>query len=154
MNKMDDQLLIRNYSISDHDQIIELLRLNTPEYFAPEEEQDLIHYLTHELEHYFVMEISGLIIGAGGINFKGKKTEAYISWDFMHPDFQKRGYGSILLKHRIDSIKSNSEVSKIIVRTSQMVYSFYEKSGFVLTQKIIDFWAKGFDLYEMEYLIS
>ena len=36
---------IREYSSSDKKMVIELLRLNTPKYFAPEEENDFIQYL-------------------------------------------------------------------------------------------------------------
>ncbi len=42
-------------------------------------------------------------------------------------------------------------VEEIGVRTSQHVYQFYEKMGFTLKAPVVkDYWAEGFDLYEME----
>jgi ribosomal protein S18 acetylase RimI-like enzyme len=38
----------------------------------------------------------------------------------------------------------------IIVRTSQLAYKFYQKVGFELEKTEKDFWAKGFDLYQMK----
>ena len=57
--------------------------------------------------------------------------------------------GTQLLKHRIDILKSMEDVKKISVRTSQVAYKFYEKQGFELFEIIKDYWAEGFDLYNM-----
>jgi ribosomal-protein-alanine N-acetyltransferase len=43
------------------------------------------------------------------------------------------------------------EIEKIIVRTSQITFPFYQKQGFRLKEKIDNYWAEGFDLYYMEY---
>lgn len=144
---------IRKYKTSDKLTLIELLRLNTPQFFAPEEEQDLIDYLEHEIEEYFVIENNGDIIGAGGVNLKETINTGYISWDFIHPDYQGKGVGSLLLNHRIKLLHANSDIKKIKVRTTQHVFKYYEKFGFTLMSVTKDYWAKGFDLYDMEIQI-
>ncbi|MGJ1433633.1 GNAT family N-acetyltransferase [Sphingobacterium spiritivorum] len=142
---------IREYKADDQSSVIGLLRLNTPEYFSSEEELDLIHYLQHEIDHYYVVESNGLIIGCGGINFAEDKTVGKISWDILHPDFQGQSIGSALLKYRIKELQQTYHIQKITVRTSQLVYRFYEKNGFVLTKIAKDYWAPGYDLYSMRY---
>lgn len=142
---------IRLYKDSDQAAAIELFRLNTPEYFAPGEEKELSQYLKEELELYYVIEAAQIIVGCGGINFSKDKKEAIISWDFFHPDHQGKGFGTQLLQYRLDKIHTFKEVEKIIVRTSQIVFPFYEKNGFKLLDKKKDFWAPGFDMYYMEY---
>ncbi|MGY5252285.1 GNAT family N-acetyltransferase [Sphingobacterium spiritivorum] len=142
---------IREFEADDHAQIIGLLRLNTPEYFSSEEEADLIHYLQHEIDHYYVVESDGVIIGCGGINFAEDKTVGKISWDILHPDFQGQSIGSALLKYRINELQHTYHIQKITVRTSQLVYKFYEKNGFILTKIAKDYWAPGYDLYSMRY---
>jgi N-acetylglutamate synthase-like GNAT family acetyltransferase len=98
-----------------------------------------------------VIEIKGKVIGAGGINYFLADKIARISWDMIHPDFQGKGYGASLINHRIHVIKKNPLIDKIIVRTSQLVFSFYEKNGFVLKEIKKDFWDVGYDLYLMEF---
>jgi N-acetylglutamate synthase-like GNAT family acetyltransferase len=144
---------IREYRASDKLTLIELLRLNTPKFFAPEEEQDLIDYLENEIEKYFVVEIKGDIIGAGGINLKGTINTGYISWDFIHPAHQGKGIGALLLNHRINLLRADSAIEMIKVRTTQHVFKFYEKCGFQLIDIAKDYWAEGFDLYNMEIRI-
>lgn len=130
--------------------VILLINLNTPEYFASHEEQDLNNYLEAEIEDYFVVEINNKIVGAGGINYKRELHQGIISWDIIHPDFQGKGVGKYLLEYRLNIIKSDKTINRVIVRTSQLVYKFYEKAGFQLIEIKKDFWSKGLDMYYME----
>ena len=68
-----------------------------------------------------------------------------------HPDYQGKSLGTKLLKHRIDKLNSIDGIQKITVRTSQVAYKFYEKQGFELFEIKKDYWAEGFDMYNMEY---
>src|SRR5688572_31327903 len=111
--------MIRPYTSHDNPELINLLRLNTPEYFAVSEENDFIDYLNNHAENYFVVEENGKIIGAGGINYLHENTEARISWDIIHPDFQGKGIGKELTLYRIEQIKNNPTVNVIYVRTTQ-----------------------------------
>lgn len=142
--------MIRPFVADDSPALIEILRLNTPEFFAPSEEEDYVNYLKQELEEYFVMEREGKLVGAGGINFFPGSRSARISWDLIHPDFQGKGFGSQLVQHRIQRLWQAPEVDTIVVRTSQLVHNFYAKAGFSLVKTQKDFWAPGFDLYQLE----
>ena len=130
---------------------MQLLDLNTPTYFAPAERTDFESYLDHEVELYYVVTFENRIVGCGGINFETDKSIGIISWDIIHPDYQGKALGSLLLKHRLSVLKTLDTKSKIIVRTSQLTHLFYQKHGFVLKDKIVDYWAPGFDLYFMEH---
>ncbi len=141
--------MIRPYTPKDKSQLISLIRLNTPRYFDQAEEQGLKYYLDNETEDYFVEDEGGEIIGCGGINYQDDKKTAIISWDIIRPDYQGKGIGKKLLFYRIDKIKKNKTISQIIVRTSQHTDKFYEKCGFKLDQIEKNYWAKGFDLYQM-----
>ena len=123
---------IREYQPTDKNAVIDLIRQNTPAYFAPKEEADFSNYLDSERELYFVLLLNKKVVGCGGINFTKDKASGKISWDIIHPQ-------------SIDGIQ------KITVRTSQLAYKFYEKQGFTLKEIQRDYWAKGFDMYSMEY---
>lgn len=150
--KMNPALKIREYNTDDKSGLIEILQLNVPEYFAESEIGDFEHYLQFEIEKYFVAEINGELIGAGGINFENDDKTGKISWDFIHPEFQDLGIGQKLLLHRIELLKSIKSIEIISVRTSQLAYKFYQKNGFVLQEIQKDYWSKGFDMYKMIYV--
>lgn len=146
---MSKAFVIREYQEKDKDFVIELLRLNTPEFFAPEEEQEFITYLESEIQKYFVLSIQDKIVGCGGINFNEDQTVGTISWDIFHPEYQGQSLGTELLKHRLDLLKNMPEIERVIVRTTQLVFEFYDKNGFELEEIELDYWAPGFDLYYM-----
>jgi [ribosomal protein S18]-alanine N-acetyltransferase len=142
--------MIRPYSPRDKDRLLHLLRLNTPRYFDPSEEGEYRQYLEERVEKYVVLEEKGEILAAGGINYLDGGRTARISWDMVHPDSQGRGLGKELTRYRIEQIKQQPQVAVIVVRTTQLVYTFYEKMGFALVKSEKDYWAPGFDLYYME----
>lgn len=148
---MKEDFKIRAYRGSDKGEVLNLLWLNTPQYFSPEEYTDLEYYLENEIEYYYVIEIESKIVGSGGFNFTEDKTTGIISWDILHPDFQSKSLGSTLLKYRIQEIQKFEGVTRIIVRTSQLVYKFYEKLGFNVAEVVEDYWDKDFHLVKMEY---
>jgi ribosomal protein S18 acetylase RimI-like enzyme len=143
-------MIIRLYTPTDDENIISLLRLNTPKYFAPEEEQDLRDYFANDIDNYYVVDDNGTIVGSGGFNLTNEGKNAAISWDIIHPDYQGKGVGKLLTQYRIDRIKEIDTVENISVRTSQLVFKFYEKFGFVLKEITKDYWAEGLDMYRME----
>ena len=137
---------IRAYNATDKAAILHLLQLNTPDFFSPDEQKDLIYYLDNEIESYFVVETDAQIVGCGGFNLSADRTVGYIAWDIFHPEYKGIGLGSSLLKHRITQLQTIASVQKIIVRTSQIAYIFYEKQGFQLLFTEKNYWAEGFDL--------
>jgi ribosomal-protein-alanine N-acetyltransferase len=144
------KLNIRPYIANDKEALVQLLVLNTPEFFDVKEKKDFEHYLDYKVEDYFVAEENGEILGAGGINHFPKERMARISWDLVKPTAQGKGVGRSLTKHRIELLLTNDKVDKISVRTTQLVFKFYEKMNFKLVKIEKDFWADGFDLYQME----
>lgn len=142
-------MTIRPYISDDKDALMNLFRLNTPDFFSPSEEAEFAHFLDQPVEHYYVVELNSLIVGCGGFAFDDPHT-GVICWDMIHPDYHGKGIGKALLQYRIDEIRKFHDIHYIVVRTSQLVYRFYEKSGFELKQVVKDYWAKGYDLYRME----
>ena len=144
--------MIKNYSEDLRLQVLELLDLNTPEFFDPEERAEFEAYLDHEKEDYFVYVEGDQIIGVGGINYFPEEKTARIAWDMIHPDHHGKGIGSKLTQHRIDCVKQHPlGYTRIIVRTSQLAYKFYEKMGFRLVEITENYWAEGYHLYLMEH---
>lgn len=148
-----NEITIQEYDEKDFEHLVQLVQRNIPDYFAQEELEDFKDYLLNQREDYFVAIENGEIIGCGGINYEKDTLVAKISWDAIHPSHQGKGVGNKILQHRIRFILENHPDCKIIVRTTQWVFPFYEKNGFQLIETQKDYWAPGFDLYKMEYRV-
>ncbi len=146
--------LIRAYRPSDKPVLLDIMRRNTPAFFAESELTDFENYLEDHLEKYFVIISERIVAGAGGINFSPENKTATISWDMIHPESHGKKLGQKLLQYRLSLLKSAGDVEKVIVRTSQLAFGFYEKNGFNLEKTVKDYWAEGFDLYFMTYDLS
>ncbi len=148
---MSNKITIREYSINDKDAVLNLLLLNIPKYFAPSEALDFEKYLENQIAFYYVLLSDSEVVGCGGINFEENQKTGIISWDVFHPKFQGRSLGSQLVQYRVEKLQSMENIEKIVVRTSQLTFKFYEKQGFILVEVHKNYWADGFDLYYMEY---
>jgi N-acetylglutamate synthase-like GNAT family acetyltransferase len=143
---------IRNYHPDDKATLLLVFDLNCPQYFAPEERSDLQTYLDTESEDYFVVECDNKVVDCGGINIQKDKNKGVLSWDIIHPDYQKRGIGKALVAFRVERLKKTHLVEEIGVRTSQFTDQFYAKCGFELQEVVKDYWSPGYDLYDMKYI--
>ena len=65
----DNSIVIREYLTTDKEVVMNLIKLNTPNFFAKEEVNDLSNYLDKEIELYYVLLVDGKVVGCGGINF-------------------------------------------------------------------------------------
>ncbi|MCB0687059.1 MAG: GNAT family N-acetyltransferase, partial [Saprospiraceae bacterium] len=109
---------LRPYRQDDFDKVIRVFQTNVPQFFAPQEEQEFAIYLQEKREDYYIVEISEQVVGGGGINYFPQQHLARISWDFLHPDFQGKGYGKALTLYRIQKIQSDPQYDTVMVRTS------------------------------------
>ena len=76
----DNSIVIREYLTTDKEVVMNLIKLNTPNFFAKEEVNDLSNYLDKEIELYYVLLVDGKVVGCGGINFAEKRTIEYFGY--------------------------------------------------------------------------
>lgn len=145
---------IRLYSPGDKEAIVHLFRLNSPLYFSASEEAGLHDFLDRHTQHYYVAELEDKIVGSGGFILSDDKSHGTICWDIVHPEVHGKGVGRKLTEFRIREMQRLGPPQTIVVRTAQFTHGFYEKMGFVLREVVKDYWAKGYDLYYMEYVRS
>jgi ribosomal-protein-alanine N-acetyltransferase len=136
-------LEIRDYNEKDVDSVMEIIRLNTPKFFAQHEEQKFYDFLKSNIEMYYVYKIDEKIVGSAGLNFSPDKKEAFLSWGIVHPTFQGKGIGKQMTNHLLDILKGKKEVEKISLKTAQFTDGFYAKRGFKEIKRVKDFWAEA-----------
>lgn len=141
--------MIRPYIPTDKNYLLDIFKLNTPIFFALEEMEHLEDYLSKFPDTYLIIEKDNQIIGGLGYLFSDNDTKGSINWIFIHPDYYRKGIGQEAFDHCLTILKANPNLEKIIVRTSQLVYHFFEKFNFELVHTEKDYWADGFDLYVM-----
>ena len=56
----DNSIVIREYLTTDKEVVMNLIKLNTPNFFAKEEVNDLSNYLDKEIELYYVLLVDGV----------------------------------------------------------------------------------------------
>jgi N-acetylglutamate synthase-like GNAT family acetyltransferase len=142
--------MIRPFEKTDKPHLLKLLNKNIPRYFDPAELVDFESYFDKGIEDYYVVEIDGKPIACGGINYNTKDKICVLSWDIVHPKYQGKGYGKQLVEYRLNHINKLKDINAIMVRTSQLTHEFYAKAGFKLEKVVPDYWAEGFDLYQMK----
>ncbi|MDX1684753.1 MAG: GNAT family N-acetyltransferase [Saprospiraceae bacterium] len=140
---------IRTYRSGDREPLVQLIKSNTPRFFRQCEIEDFKNYIDHEIEEYYVIEEGSRVIGGGGINLFSERSLARLSWDMVDPDHQGRGVGTLLTSYRLKRLEKKSDIQRVDVRTSQLVYKFYYKMGFRTILIRNDYWAQGIDLYHM-----
>lgn len=146
---MDSAIVIRKYKPEDKEVLVQIMNNNVPQYFAETEVADYVNYLENEVQEYFVAVLDDRIIAGAGVNYEREKQLAKISWDVVDRGYHHQGIGTLLLNHRLEVISNKKNIKTISVRTSQHAYAFYEKNGFKLLERHIDYWAEGFDMYKM-----
>ena len=63
----DNSIVIREYLTTDKEVVMNLIKLNTPNFFAKEEVNDLSNYLDKGIELYYVLLVDGKVVGCGGM---------------------------------------------------------------------------------------
>jgi [ribosomal protein S18]-alanine N-acetyltransferase len=138
----------RKYTPSDLDAVVEIFRSNIPKYFTAPEEDGLRGFLKEYSEDYFVGEIDGEIVAAGGIA-QNEDESISLCWGMVRNDQIGTGLGKALTAYRLELAKENFPGKPMVVSTSQHTSGFYEKLGFEMTRHVVDGFSPGIDTCEM-----
>ena len=125
---------------------------NTPPFFAVQERELFAGYLKKVSPPYYyflVRDNDEAVLACGGMNFEAPNHLAYLRWDMVSRDFQRRGAGSFLVLSRLALICQVPDIQTVLLGTSQYSYRFYEKMGFATRRITPDGIAPGLDEYIM-----
>jgi GNAT superfamily N-acetyltransferase len=141
----------RPYTPDDRAACLALFSANTPDWFAPHEQEQYESFLDDVPSAYFVMlDGTGAIAGAGGIEIELARKVAWLTWGMVDPTRHGQGLGKSLLEFRLDRLRANLHISRVCIDSSQLTAPFYEKYGFTTQRIIPDGYAKGLHRHEME----
>ena len=140
---------LRPYMPDDLEPVVSIFRSNIPKYFGPSEETGLREFLSDtRSEDYFVAELDGDIIGAGGIALNDDNTVS-LCWGMIRADYLGQGLGRQLTEFRLEKARQKFGDRPLVVSTSQHTQGFYERFGFRLTDHTPDGFGPGIDICKM-----
>ena len=84
--------------------------------------------------HIFVENKKSDIIAVGRLNLINHNKDAQIRYMAVDEDFQKKGYGSTLLKE-LERIACINKVNIIYLNARENAIQFYKKNGYVIEKK-------------------
>ena len=147
---------LRPYSPTDKPACLEAFISNVPVFFTEGEITDFSNFLdslprrfAENSTHYYVIVVDDRVIGAGGFGDKDNSDVFSLAWGLVHNDFHKKGYGAMLLKHRLAEFQRLYPSRSLVLDTTQHSYGFFEKYGFEVTKFTADFYEEGMHRYDM-----
>ncbi|HKP71210.1 MAG TPA: GNAT family N-acetyltransferase [Pyrinomonadaceae bacterium] len=141
-------MILRPYGNNDLEDVVAIFRSNIPKYFGPIEEPGLRDFLAIRTEDYFVGEVNGEIVAAGGIALNEDQTVS-LCWGMVRQDHLGTGLGRKLTEFRVQmSIEKHGKLP-LVISTSQHTQAFYEKFGFRLTEHEPNGFGPGIDTCKM-----
>lgn len=135
----------RPFTSDDLNAVVEIFRSNIPKYFGAEEESFLRDFLAEYPDDYFVGEVEGDLIAAGGVALNADDTVS-LCWGMVHADDLGTGLGRKLTEFRIEKSLDKFGGRPLVTRTSQHTQVFYEKLGFRLIAHNPNGHGPGIDL--------
>lgn len=144
-------LTYRKYEAQDLERLRAMFFSNIPPYFDESEWPLFEKFLANDLGTNWIYEVAlheGRIVGAGGIGLKPDGT-VNMAWGMLDRNEHKKGFGRLLLEHRLEWAERAFPGLPVSVTTSQYTYGFFERLGFIVTEFKEDFWAKDLHLYRM-----
>ena len=142
---------IRKYQADDLDALVAIFRSNIPKYFTPEEEPGLYSFINDRLDDYYVVEVGGEVVGAGGIALNADIDPQTVSlcWGMVREDHLGTGLGKALTEFRIQLAQEKYPGLALTIGTSQHTEGFYQKYGFKTVEHTPDGYGPGIDMCRM-----
>jgi ribosomal protein S18 acetylase RimI-like enzyme len=137
------------YNSKYFENCIKIIRSNTPKYIDLSEHSDYEDYLSRNDKIYFVLFKNSDIVACGGYGLNNSGTKAGLSWGLVHSQHHNKGYGSELLKYRLNHIKINYPNIEIHLDTSQHTYRFFKRFGFIVKKISKNGYGERLDKYDM-----
>lgn len=147
---------LRPYTPADRSACLTLFESNMPGSFLPHERNEFIAWLdvlereaAEEHIEYSVLEDTGQIVACGGI-WWGSKPErpAGFAWGMVALDLQRRGYGSLLVRARLERLRALG-VPEVHLDTTQHTAPYYARFGFRELGRTPDGYGPGMDRVDM-----
>lgn len=144
-----DEIVVRKYKRFDYPALHRIFLQNTPHYFEESQAKNFSEFMDRNAQNYYVVLIGAELIGGGGYAINYFKT-VIISWLMFSPQYQNRGFGTMLLRQIIKEIRAEKKPALLEALSTQHTQGLFAKLNFTLVDVKPDFWADGLDLHKFQ----
>ena len=128
-------MLIRDFQLTDRDEIVEILKLNNqygfPEVDGPEA---MKRVKACSVAVFLVCEIDGRVVGVVRGNYDGSR--AIVHQLSVHPAYQRRGIGAALVREIVKKFQQ-MEAPTVSAMVTERSLPFWQKVGFRKTNVLL-----------------
>jgi len=120
------EYVVRLWKPEDTQACLEIYQMNAPGRFPPEVEREFEKVLKRDNGSMLVIEHKGRIVACGGTSLDG--CQATLIYGLIHPEFQRKGVGRLLLLSRLARFHGPA-VSVNICAVEDSI-GYYQRFGF------------------------
>jgi GNAT superfamily N-acetyltransferase len=135
-------LQIRLYAPADEGACLAVCASNVPTFFAPNDLEEFRAFLRAPAGAYLVGTIDGTVRACGGYYVRADGV-AGLTWGMVHADNHGRGFGTELLRYRLDRLREDDRAWCVRIQTTPGVSGFFERFGFVREAVVQDAYGPG-----------
>lgn len=133
---------------------IEIFRSNIPNFFLENEVALFTDYLDQQAqENYWVLKQDERIVACGGYAIETSGV-ARLVWGIVHSSEHKKGFGRMMVEHRLQELKKRKDVFVVQMDTTQHNPEFFAKFGFEVRMVTPNKYGPGLDSYELELVLE
>lgn len=120
--------ILRPLEPADREACLEIYRENLRRGLIPDHYgEEFAATLEDPAELTLVVEADGAVIGCGSVSYTMSYDYACLSFGLIHPDRQRRGYGSLLLVARLALLVENGGHTTAYLSATEMSVGFYRQ---------------------------
>ena len=139
--------LFRVYATTDRAECLRLFDENCPEFFAPNERENYIDFLTHDSKDYVVASSEDKILAAYGFHLLPENAAA-LHWILLSRSSQGQGLGSLIMSGVLSQMRDSNR-SPLYISASHKSAPFFSRFGAIEISRQPDGWGSGLHRVEM-----
>jgi ribosomal protein S18 acetylase RimI-like enzyme len=144
-------LQIRPYTPADERACLAICASRVPIFFAPRDLEEFRAFLRQPQGAYLVGTRDGTVRACGGY-YVGTDGVAGLTWGMVHAEDQRRGFGTELLRYRLDRVHEHGRPWCVRLHTTPAITGFFQRFGFVQEAIVEDAYGPGLHQVTMRLL--
>lgn len=142
------RLRFESYDVANRAECLQIFDANCPEFFAANEREDYLQFLSSAPTGYEICWLQGRCAGAFGLSTSGD-GRASLNWIMISPDAQGEGIGTAIMQ-RMMATARDASVAVVDIAASHKSAAFFARFGAESVTVEKNGWGAGMHRVDME----